>query len=67
MSLPITLLTGTQVSGEITQIVGVDFPGLTNIHDNSEKDIGAFVEIGLSKSFCCALKVVYAVLDNLLC
>lgn len=67
MSLPLTPLTETWGFGVITQIVGVDFPGLNNIHDNYQKDVSSFVEIGLSKALHHALKVVHAVLDNLLC
>lgn len=66
MSPLITLSTKTQVFDVITQAVGVDAPELNNIHDNYQKDIGSFAEMGLGKAFHHTLKVVNAA-HNLLC
>lgn len=59
-----TLHIGTQVFGVIIQTVGVGFPGFATIHDNYQKDIGSFVEIGLSKVFHHALEVVHSALES---
>lgn len=64
MLLPITLHTEIQVFGLIIQTVGMDLLGLTKIHNNYQKDIGSFVEVGLGKAFHHTSKVIHAALEG---
>lgn len=63
MLLPITLHVETQVFGAVTQTVGVGFPGLTNIHNNYQKDTGSFVGTN-GKAFHHTWEVFHAALES---